>query len=219
MCGRFAITLPVQAMAHMFEATSGNDLPEVPDYNVCPTNDVHTVVPGAGRRLMAMRWGFIPSWYKTPSDGPLLINARAETIAEKPAFREACRQRRCIIPATGFYEWTKDAEGKRLPWYIRRRDEMPLAFAGIWQDWDNGETQARTCAIVTCGANSAMSAIHHRMPVILSPDDFGLWLGEEGRGAARLMRPAPEDALVWHRVDPKVNSNRAEGPELIEPIA
>ncbi|NVO28334.1 SOS response-associated peptidase [Donghicola sp. C2-DW-16] len=219
MCGRFAITLPVQAMAHMFEATAGNDLPEVPNFNVCPTNGVHTIVAGAGRRLMAMRWGFIPSWYKSPSDGPLLINARAETIAEKPAFREACRQRRCIIPATGFYEWTKDAEGKRLPWYIRRRDEMPLAFAGIWQDWDNGETQARTCAIVTCGANTAMSAIHHRMPVILSPEDFGLWLGEQGHGAARLMRPAPEDALVWHRVDPKVNSNRAEGPELIEPIA
>ncbi|NVO24206.1 SOS response-associated peptidase [Donghicola mangrovi] len=219
MCGRFAITLPVQAMAHMFEATAGNDLPEVPNFNVCPTNDVHTTIAGAGRRLMAMRWGFIPSWYKSPSDGPLLINARAETIAEKPAFREACRQRRCIIPATGFYEWTKDAEGKRHPWYIRRRDEVPLAFAGIWQDWDNGETQARTCAIVTCGANTAMSAIHHRMPVILSPDDFGLWLGEQGHGAARLMRPAPEAALVWHRVDPKVNSNRAEGPELIEPIA
>jgi len=119
MCGRFAITLPSDAMAQLFDAAPGNDLPEVPNFNVCPTNGVHVVISGeTGRRLTQMRWGFLPHWYKTPSDGPLLINARSETLAEKPAFRAACRERRCLIPATGFYEWTKDAEGKRLPWYI-----------------------------------------------------------------------------------------------------
>lgn len=170
-----------------------------------------------GRRLQAMRWGFVPHWYKELSGGPLLINARSETIAEKPAFKAACRERRCLITCTGFYEWTKDAQGKRLPWYIRRADDAPLVFAGIWQDWDKGDTPVRSCAIVTCAANSEMSAIHHRMPVILEQSDWALWLGESGKGAARLMSPAAEDALVWHRVDPAVNSNRASGPDLIVP--
>ncbi len=131
MCGRFAITLPPDAMAQLFAAIPANDLPEVPNYNVCPTNQVHVVRFGdAARRLVSMRWGFIPHWYKTPNDGPLLINARAETIAEKPAFRTAARERRCLIPASGFYEWTKDEGGNRLPWYIqargwRRRSPLP----------------------------------------------------------------------------------------------
>lgn len=205
-------------MAQLFEAVPANDLPQVPNYNVCPTNAVHAVVGGDQRRLIAMRWGFLPNWYKTPSDGPLLINARAETIAEKPAFRAACRERRCLIIATGFYEWTKDSEGKRLPWYIRRADGAPLAFAGVWQDWSRDDLSHRTCAIVTTAANASMAAIHHRMPVILDPGDWPLWLGEAGKGAARLMTAQPDDALVFHRVDVAVNSNRASGPELIEPI-
>ena len=218
MCGRFAITTPSDAMAQLFAAAPANDLPKVPNYNVCPTNAVHVVTGGEGRRLGAMRWGFIPHWYKSPTDGPLLINARAESIAKKPAFAAACRERRCLIPADGFYEWTKDDAGNRLPWYITRTDGAPLAFAGVWQDWGQGEDRMSTCAIVTCDANAPMSKIHHRMPVVLEPDDWPLWLGEAGHGAAPLMRPAPEDALRFWRVDPKVNSNRAEGPELIEPI-
>ncbi len=191
----------------------------MPNYNVCPTNQVHVVTGSEGaRRLGAMRWGFIPHWYKTPSDGPLLINARAETIAEKPAFRAACRTRRCLIPATGFYEWTKDAEGNRLPWYIHTADGSPIAFAGIWQVWDKGDHPLVTCAIVTTNANQSMSAIHHRMPVSIAPEDWPLWLGEAGTGAAPLMRPAPEDWFSYYRVDPKVNSNRASGPDLVLPL-
>ena len=134
MCGRFAITLPDDAMANLFEATPSNDLPNVPNYNVCPTNQVHTVTSEDGtRRLRPMRWGFLPHWYKAPNDGPLLINARSETIAEKRAFAAACRERRCLIPATGFYEWTKDADGNRLPWYISGRESQTLAFAGVFQ--------------------------------------------------------------------------------------
>ena len=205
-------------MAQLFAAAPANDLPKVPDYNVCPTNAVHVVTGGKGRHLGAMRWGFIPHWYKSPTDGPLLINARAESIAKKPAFAAACRERRCLIPADGFYEWTKDEAGNRLPWYIGRRDDAPFAFAGIWQDWGQGEDRVSTCAIVTCDANAPMSTIHHRMPVVLEPDNWPLWLGEAGHGAATLMRPAPDDTLRFWRVDPKVNSNRAEGPELIEPF-
>lgn len=219
MCGRFALTLPNDAMAQLFDAGPANDLPQVPNYNTCPTTNIHVVQAQESRRLVAMRWGFLPHWYKSPSDGPLLINARAETLAEKPAFRAACRSRRCLIPATGFYEWTKDAAGNRLPWYIRRRDAAPLVFAGIWQAWDKGEHVLNTCAIVTTGASDSMARIHHRMPVILTPEKWPLWLGEAGTGASKLMVSAPEEALTFHRVDPQVNSNRATGPELIGEIS
>jgi len=218
MCGRFAITTASDTMARLFAATPANDLPSVPNYNVCPTNSVHVVTAGEGRRLTAMRWGFIPHWYTSPVDGPLLINARAESIAKKPAFAAACRERRCLIPADGFYEWTKDEGGNRLPWYITRTDGAPMAFAGVWQEWGQGEDRVSTCAIVTCDANQAMSQIHHRVPVMIDPGNWPLWLGEAGHGAAPLMQAPPEDALRFWRVDPTVNSNRAEGPDLIEPI-
>lgn len=221
MCGRMALTLPPDAMAQLFAAAPANNLPRVPNYNVCPTTDVPVVTgdPDGTRRLTAMRWGFIPKWYKKPGDGPLLINARAETIAEKPAFREAARARRGLVVASGFYEWTKDAEGGRDPWFIFRADTSPLALAAVWQEWVDAQgVRMATCAIVTCGANTAMQAIHHRMPVVLDAADWPLWLGEEGKGAARLMRPAAEETLEWYRVSRAVNSSRAEGPELIEPI-
>lgn len=219
MCGRFSLTLPSDAMAQLFDAVPSNALPEVPNYNICPTNLVHAVHSAEGqRRLVAMRWGFLPHWYKTENGGPLLINARAETIAEKPAFKAACRERRCLIPATGFYEWTKDDAGNRLPWYIHPTDADVLAFAGVWQDWERDGVAHRTCAIVTTQANDRMSAIHHRQPVTLAPKDWSLWLGEAGHGAATLMAAAPNDAITFYRVDPKVNSNRASGPELIETI-
>jgi putative SOS response-associated peptidase YedK len=214
------MTHPIDAMAQLFEATPSNDLPEVPRYNICPTQDVGVVTSGdEGRRYRPMRWGFLPHWYKTPTDGPLLINARAETIAEKPAFRTACRERRCLVPASGFYEWTKDAEGNRLPWYFTPADGAPLVLAGIWQDWERDDDRLTTLAIVTCPASEWMAETHHREPVSLAPDDWAKWLGEEGRGAALLMRPAPEGRYLRWRVDPKVNSNRAEGRDLIEPLA
>ena len=166
-----------------------------------------------------MRWGFIPHWYKQPNDGPLLINARAETIAEKPAFKAASRERRCLIPANGFYEWTKDEAGNRLPWFIYRKDRQPLAFAGVWQNWRRDDEEVATCAIITTKANSTISRIHHRMPVIIKETDFGLWLGEEGKGAARLMQAAEGGFLAFHRVSTRVNSNRAEGEDLIAPIS
>ncbi|MGV6802663.1 MAG: SOS response-associated peptidase [Ruegeria sp.] len=220
MCGRFAITLPSDAMAQLFAARPANTLPTVPNYNVCPTNQVHVVRAGeSGRQLDALRWGFLPHWYKSENGGPLLINARAETVAEKPAFRAACRDRRCLIVATGFYEWTKSDEGARLPWYFHRADGAPIAFAGIWQDWGSTEARQGTCAIVTTAANDQVKVIHHRMPLILEPEEWALWLGEVGRGAATLMKPGADNVLRFHRVDTAVNSNRASGAELIEPIA
>lgn len=219
MCGRFAITLPTDAMAQLFAAAPANDLPPVPNFNVCPTDAVHVVRGGhSGRALVAMRWGFIPHWYKTPSDGPLLINARAETIADKPAFRAACRERRCLIPTSGFYEWTKGPDGARLPHYITRSDGAPLVMGGIWQDWSHDGAQVATCAVVTLAASSDIAPIHHRMPLVLGPEDWPLWLGEDGKGAARLMAPTPAGTLRNWRVGTQVNSNRASGAGLIAPL-
>jgi putative SOS response-associated peptidase YedK len=206
-------------MAQMFDAVPANDLPPSPRYNVCPTQAVAAVVSQEGRRRLGpMRWGFIPRWYKSPSDGPLLFNARSETIADKPAFREAARARRCLIPATGFYEWTKDGDA-RLPWFITRADGEAMVFAGVWQVWERPDADRLvTCAIVTTAATGAMAQLHDRVPVVLEPGDWPLWLGEAGHGAAALMKPLPEGALAFHRVSPAVNSNRAQGPELIEPL-
>ncbi len=219
MCGRFAIKVSSDVMAQMFEALPSNDLPTVPNYNVCPTDRIHVIRSDeTSRRLVAMRWGFIPRWYKSPSDGPLLINARGETIAEKPAFRDAARTRRCIVPASGFYEWRKDDEGNRLPFHIHHADGGPLAFAAIWQNWGTDEGAMDTVAIITTGAGPGMRAVHHREPVTLASADWALWLGEAGHGASRLMRSAPEGALRAVRVGTEVNSNRASGSQLIDPI-
>lgn len=219
MCGRMAITLPHEAVVEMFGAVPANDLPDTPNYNVCPTVNVPVVTSDDGvRRLRPMRWGFIPHWYKKPNGGPLLINARAETIAEKPAFRAACRERRCLLPVTGFYEWYRDGDAKPLPWFIQRQDGEPLVMAGIWQDWEQDGAVISTCAIVTTGANEAMARIHHRIPVILTAEDWSLWLGEAGKGASQIMKSAPEDALLFHRVGTEVNSNRAAGATLLDPI-
>jgi len=217
MCGRFSILKIEAELADAFDAFISNDLPELPNTNVCPSTQICTITSQEGqRRIQSMRWGFLPSWYKSLSDGPLLINARSETIAEKPAFREACRQRRCIIPASGFYEWNREGDEK-LPWYISPKADAFMGFAGVWQSW--GEDQIQSCAIVTTDANDTLRPIHHRMPVILDAKDWALWLGENGKGAARLMRPAPDDALQAWRVDQSVNSNRAQGPHLITPIS
>lgn len=211
MCGRMSITLPHDAMAQMFDATPSNDLPDVPNHNVCPTTQVGVVTASDGvRRLRPMRWGFIPHWYDKPNGGPLLINARSETIAQKPAFRDACRARRCLIGMSGFYEWEHIEGAKSKPWYVSRSDGAPMVFAGIWQGWGQGDDALSTFAIVTTAANEAMGKIHHRLPVILTPDQWALWLGEQGKGAAALMKSAPEDALTFTEYHGDLNPRRAK---------
>jgi putative SOS response-associated peptidase YedK len=197
MCGRFAITSPRWSVEQHFKAWPADpeDLgPDAPRRNVSPTERIPVVVsrPGA-RALVGMRWGFIPHWYRAPNDGPRIINARAEGIAGKPAFREAVRSRRCLIPADGFYEW-KGAKAPKTPYVIGPRAGGLIAFAGLWQDLGN----APTCAIVTCAANATLAPLHHRMPVVVAPEAFPLWLGEAGDGASRLMVPAEDDLLeAW----------------------
>lgn len=219
MCGRFTITHPNEALAALFDALPGNDLPPSPRYNICPTQPISVVTSDNGqRRMRSMRWGFLPAWYKTPADGPLIINARSDTIATKPAFRAAVRSRRCLVPASGFYEWTEGTAKARLPWYITRAEGVPMALAGIWQDWEQDGQSLTTCAIVSTEAGPDMARLHHREPVSLAPADWPLWLGEAGHGAALLMQPQPAGFFQMHRVDARVNSNRAEGGDLIAPL-
>ena len=228
MCGRFALTTPHDAVAEHFGAAVAPELTERlgnvgPRWNVCPTTPVAAVVSGEdGRRLTAMRWGFLPRWYKSPTDGPLLINARSETVAEKPAFRDSARSRRCLVPADGFYEWLREGRVKRPFWVPPAAPGEPpvVAFAGVWRRWTGAEGEAiDSLAIVTCEAGPDVAHIHHREPVAIRAEDAALWLGEAGRGAARLMRAAPKGFWAPREVSPKVNLNRAEGPELIEPLA
>ena len=219
MCGRFAITIPSDAMSQLFDAQPVNNLPDLPNFNVCPTNSIHVVTyNGLGRKLESLRWGFVPNWYRTVNAGPLLINARSETIAQKPAFANASRERRCLIPCSGFYEWSKDLEGNKTPWFIKRNDDTPLVFGGVWQEWGYEGEIIKTCAIVTTASNSKLSSIHHRLPLVLERNNWGFWLGEEGHGASALMRPTADETLKAYRVSTKINSNRASGPSLISPL-
>ena len=213
MCGRLTLTHPNTALAALFDAGLANDLPDSPRFNICPTQAVPVVTFASGiRHLGPMRWGLVPSWYKTPTAGPLILNARSDTVAQKPAFREAIRQRRCLVLASGFYEWSAGPDGARLPWYITRADGQPMALGGLWQAWGD----MVTCAVVTLQAGPNLRPIHDREPLILNPDQWPLWLGEAGHGAARLMQSTPAGALQAYRVSRAVNSNRADGPQLIE---
>jgi putative SOS response-associated peptidase YedK len=195
MCGRYMITSSFEAMARLFAADLAELGPQEPRLNVSPTEPIPVVVSHDGdRSIVPMRWGLIPPFYRTPNAGPLLINARAEGIATKPAYRDPIRKRRCLVPADGFYEWQGEKPGK-VPHVIRPRGGGIVAFAGLWQDWRSPEGWISTCAIVTCPANALLAPIHDRMPVVIAPEDFALWLGEAGPGASRLMVPAPDEAL------------------------
>jgi len=194
----------------------------LPTYNLAPTDEAAVVVERGDRRaIRAYRWGLIPSWAKDEKIAAKLFNARAETLATSGAFRESFRRRRCIVPADAFYEWQRQG-GARQPFLIRRRDEAPLALAGLWSGWHHPETEQviRTFTIVTTTANRTLAGVHDRMPVILSPDHWGRWLDPEMQEMGELtalLEPAADDALVLYPVRPLVNNVRNNGPELIEP--
>ena len=172
------------------------------------------------RELVWLRWGLIPSWARDPAIGNRLINARAETVGEKPAFRAALRRRRCLIAADGFYEWQR-AGARKQPYFIRLRDDRPFAFAGLWESWEGADHSAlETCTILTTDANEVMRPIHDRMPVILAPDDYARWLDpaiESPAPLAGLLRPYAADDLTASAVSPHVNSPAHEDPRCIEP--
>jgi putative SOS response-associated peptidase YedK len=218
MCGRYCITSAPEAILALFRYPDRPNFP--PRYNVAPTQPVPIVRLMEGERRFALvRWGLIPPWVKDPREITLLINARGETVNDKPAFRNAMRRRRCLFPADGFYEWKVEG-GRRRAFHARRPGGGPLAFAGLWETWTgpNGE-EMETAAIVTTQANREMGAVHQRAPVIVPPEQFDLWLGGEATAAAaaELIAPAPAGSMEVYEVSPAVNKVANDSPELIEP--
>lgn len=232
MCGRFAITLPPEAVRAYFQYVEQPNFP--PRANIAPTQPIPVIrmerdpEGHSARHFVLVRWGFLPGFVKDPKDFPLVINARSETAAEKPSFRNALRRRRCIIAADAFYEWKRDRNGKgrskkpSTPFLIRRRDGAPMAMAALWETWmgPNGEEMDTAC-ILTTEANGLMAPIHDRMPVILEPEDFDTWLSpdeEDTEQAAALMVPAADDVLEAYEISTAINKVANDNLELMEPV-
>jgi putative SOS response-associated peptidase YedK len=219
MCGRYVIKTPPALMRQAFGYGEQPNFP--PRYNVAPTQPIPVVRLVDGRRSFALlRWGLIPSWVKDPRGFSLLINARAESALEKPAFRNAMRRRRCLIPADGFYEWKRDGERKRP--HVARPKGL-VAFAGLWEPWmgPNGE-ELDTACIVTTAANRTLRSLHDRMPAVIPPEAFDLWLdcaNVEAETAAALLVPAPEDLFEAYEISTAVNRTANDSADLMEPLA
>ena len=243
MCGRFVSSSPPGELARYFGALTPEETfdegpekgPEegpVANFNVAPLSDVPVVYERDSlRHLGRFSWGLVPSWAEDRSIGNKLTNARSETVTAKNAFRKAISRRRCIIPADGFYEWTKvPGHRKKQPWYIHRPDDEPMAFAGIWEVWRGGPPDAvtgevallRSCTILTTAANDKMAELHDRMPVLLPPDSWARWLDRTVLDVALitdLLVPAPSELIVFHPVSIEVNNARNQGPQLREEIS
>jgi putative SOS response-associated peptidase YedK len=219
MCGRYASTLPPEMMVELFRLLKSVDM--VPRFNIAPTQPIVAIWEQEGRREARFaRWGLVPGWVKDPREFPLLVNARVETMAEKPAFRDALKHGRCIIPASGYYEWHTNPDKSKQPYYITMEDNQPMALAGLYASWmgPNGE-EIDSVATITVAANAQLSEIHDRMPAILRGDEIEDWLNVRdvrAREAAQLALPLEDGALKFHPVSTRVNSARDDDPGLIE---
>ena len=221
MCGRFSLTGLAATLLTAFNVQESVAWPG--RYNITPSQEVVTIVQplGASRQGRRMRWGLIPSWAKDPAIGNQLINARAETVATKPAFRVPVRERRCLIVADGFYEW--ETQGRRKqPWFIRMQDGRPFAFAGLWDRWaDPAGRAVESCTIITTTPNALIRRFHHRSPVIVAPTDYNVWLDAEIRDPEHLLRllvPYPSEAMIAYPVSSLVNNPANDSPACQAPI-
>ena len=216
MCGRFAFYSPSEATAALFGVSGTTGLK--PRYNIAPTQDIAAIRLSAddARELALLRWGLVPFWAKDPSIGNRMINARAETVAEKPSFRAAYRKRRCLVLADGFYEWRKEANGK-TPYFISLASGDPFAFAGLWENWHakDSDESLQSATIITTDANDFMGQLHQRMPVVLEQANAGRWLDGDEEVLSEVCRQSPR-FRAWP-VDRRVNNARNEGAELVEP--
>jgi putative SOS response-associated peptidase YedK len=219
MCGRYAFFSPAEAVRRTFALDHVAELE--PRYNIAPTQDVPAVRAGpeGGRVFAMLHWGLVPKWASGRAVGNRMINARAETLAEKPSFRDAFRKRRCLVLADGWYEW-QVAPGGKQPWFIRRKDARPLAFAGLWERWKDpaGNSQLESCTIVTTDASASIRKIHDRMPVVLGEQDWDRWLDAAYSDTGQLsglLRPFEPGALEAWPVSRLVNAPKNQGAELI----
>lgn len=221
MCGRYSQTRELSTLIARFRLT-GTAGELVRRYNIAPTQNAPVVVDGDERRLEMLRWGLIPSWSKDPAIGNRMINARAETLTEKPSFKRLVGKRRCLVLADGFYEWKVEAGGGgKTPMRIALKSREPFSFAGLWDHWKDPEgREIRTFTIVTTQANRSLAQIHDRMPVILNPEDEEAWLDlkVEASRAVDLLRPYPEDELEAYTVSRLVNSPKNDSPECTLPV-
>lgn len=221
MCGRFTLTATPEEIRAIFRYAELPNFP--PRYNIAPTQPIATVVrgPDGGRHFLLVRWGLIPGWVKDPASFTLLINARSETAAEKPAFRAAFRHRRALIPASGFYEWRREPTGRKTPYLIRPRDGGVVAFAGLQETWSSADgSEMDTGAILTTAANATLAPIHDRMPAVIAPEDFERWLDPVGTSpaeAAAMLEPAPSDLFEAIPVSDRVNAVRNDDAGLQTP--
>ncbi|WP_166828796.1 SOS response-associated peptidase [Thalassoroseus pseudoceratinae] len=217
MCGRFNLRTNLTVIADTFGVKPRQmELPL--RFNIAPTQDVLAIRQGdQERELFQPRWGLIPSWAKDPSIGNRMINARCETVAEKPSFRSAFKRRRCLIPATGFYEW-KGKKSPKQPFHIHMQDDSVFGFAGLWETWKSPDGPTESCTIITTEPNSLTAEIHDRMPVILHEDDYTIWLTDDEPDELRgLLMPYPADEMVAEPVSRHVSNARNEGPECLNP--
>jgi len=223
MCGRFALFAMGESLARQFGVPGTPSL--APRYNIAPSQAVPTVrvqASGGGREVASLRWGLIPSWAKDPDIGNRMINARSETAREKPAFRGAFRRRRCLIPASGFYEWQR-RERRKQPYFVKMRDDRPFAFAGLWERWQGpDEAVVESCTILTTAANAVVAPIHDRMPVIVPPSEYGRWLDpalQDTEPLESLLAPFPPEEMAAYPVGFKVNAPSNDDAECVAPLS
>lgn len=222
MCGRYSQQQSAEIIAQTFQVD--HVPPLKPRYNIAPTQSVATILKTAkNRQFKMLHWGLIPSWAKDTKISSKLINARAETVAEKPSFRSAFRQRRCLILADGFYEWQQQEDKQKQPFYFRRSDQSPFAFAGLWERWNAQETgeTIESCTIITTEPNELMKSVHNRMPVILEPKDYDLWLDPEMKESEllqSLLNPYPAEEMTAFAVSKTVNKPSNDTAECINSI-
>ena len=222
MCGRFALATEkdILDMLYDLESRTGFELPC--RYNIAPTQQsvLLRLVPGEEQpQLASLQWGLVPFWADDPAIGNRMINARAETIAAKPSFREAFKKRRALVPASGFFEWKKENGGKQ-PYYITRKDKRPFSMAGLWESWNKGGDVLETFTIITTTANKLLAGLHDRMPVIIPEEAYQLWLDHstDKEKISSLLQPSPVEELTLYPVSKAVNSPANDRPELIEPL-
>ncbi len=222
MCGRYAATLPPEMMVELFKLIKSIDI--LPRFNIAPTQPIVAIWEEAARREAHFaRWGLVPRWVKDPREFPLLVNARAESMSDKPAFRDPLKHGRCIVPASGYYEWHTGPDKKKQPYYITRADGQPMALAGLYATWSGPEgEEIDSVATITVAANAQLSEIHDRMPMILlDKAEQDAWLdvrNVRAQQAAQMALPLADGVLKFHPVSTRVNSARDDDPGLIEPV-